>query len=375
MKQKINVAIFSPQKEAFSETFIKAHRELIDANIFYYHGNFIPYLLDDKKLSTGVFKVFYKLYGLVLLQKQNYDIEFALIRSLKKHKINVILIEYGISAAESLDILIKANIPFVVHFHGYDAFRYDVLAKYTEKYREVFKKACKIVSVSSLMSEQLRTLGCPEQKLLYNPYGPNNNFLEVSPNYDSHQVISVGRFTEKKAPQLTILCFYLISEKFSKSKLVMVGDGPLLSNCQELVHALGISEKVEFKGIKSADEVKELMMQSSIYLQHSVRPLSGDCEGTPVSILEAMAAGLPVISTRHSGIADVVQPGITGFIVNEGDVIEMAECLETAINDLSLRIRLGEQGRRLIKERFLMKYHIEKFDDLFKRVAEHDNSE
>lgn len=368
----MKVAIFSPQKNAFSETFIKAHREFLSGEILYYYGNFIPYLLNNKKTSKGVNKILFRLLGRVLYKRPFYDIERALIKSLKDQKVDIILIEYGLTAAESIKVLKEAQIPFVVHFHGYDAFRYDVIEKYQKIYKEVFDSSSGIISVSSLMTKELIKLGCDKSKILYNPYGPNNIFLETRPLYESEQIITVGRFTEKKAPQLVIFSFYLIAEKFPNSRLVMVGDGPLFNICEELIHSLNLTERIILTGVRNPNEVKELMGKSSIYLQHSVRSMDGDCEGTPVAILEAMAAGLPVISTSHSGISDVVKDGETGFLVNEGAVNLMAKKLEQTLGNTELRKNMGTKGREIIKSKYLMKYHIRTLDEFFFKIVENN---
>ncbi|MFM8421765.1 MAG: glycosyltransferase, partial [Verrucomicrobiota bacterium] len=86
---------------------------------------------------------------------------------------------------------------------------------------------------------------------------------------------------------------------------------------------------------------------------------NGDMEGTPVAIIEAQSAGLPVVSTRHSGILDIVVHNETGFLVDEGDVAAMAEHMCTLLDDPELAKRMGAAGKKRIREHFTMEHHIQ----------------
>jgi glycosyltransferase involved in cell wall biosynthesis len=113
----------------------------------------------------------------------------------------------------------------------------------------------------------------------------------------------------------------------------MVGDGPLLKTCQELARKLTIDNQVQFAGVHTRRSVAKLLRLSRAFVQHSVTAGNGDTEGLPLAILEAGAAGLPVISTRHAGIPDAVIEGENGLLVDEGDVQKMSEAMfQLAIN-------------------------------------------
>jgi glycosyltransferase involved in cell wall biosynthesis len=96
------------------------------------------------------------------------------------------------------------------------------------------------------------------------------------------------------------------------------------------------------------------MQQSRVFVQHSLVPKSGDSEGTPVGIIEAGASGLPVVSTRHAGITDVVIHGKTGFLVDEGDIDGMAKYMYRILSDTELAIKMGKRARQHISDNFNM---------------------
>ena len=206
--------------------------------------------------------------------------------------------------------------------------------------------------VSNKMKEVLLNLGCPEDKLVLNTYGPDDSFFSLRPEYKQRHFVAVGRFVPKKAPHLTIQAFKKVVEKFPDAKLVMAGDGNLLEECRTLSAALGLKDNIVFAGVLNKEEIKILFQNSIAFVQHSVVAETGDSEGTPVAILEAQAAALPVISTYHAGIPDVVLNGETGLLVEEHDVEGMSKNMIRILEEEGLAKRLGEAGRKRVKRKF-----------------------
>jgi glycosyltransferase involved in cell wall biosynthesis len=258
-----------------------------------------------------------------------------------------------------LNICSDLKIPLLVHFHGYDASQYDIIRNYEIQFKEVFSYASYIFVVSTQMQKQLIKLGCPTEKIVLNIYGPSKLFFTVKPTYNTQQFLSVGRFVDKKAPHLTLLAFRKVVDAFPHSKLLMIGDGPLFGACINIVHALDLSNNVVFLGPKSPDEICEYMKSSLAFVQHSMTANDGDSEGTPIAILEAQAAALPVVSTIHAGIPEVVINHETGLLVHEGDVFGMAMNMIKFINDPSLARNLGESGRSNVIKKFDLKLYLE----------------
>ena len=166
--------------------------------------------------------------------------------------------------------------------------------------------------------------------------------------------MAVGRFVEKKAPELTLLAFLKVRQEVPDARLVMIGDGPLRGPCQRICRALGLEEAVALPGAEPPPVVAARLRRARAFVQHSVTALDGDAEGTPVSVLEASACGLPVVATRHAGIKDVVEEGRTGLLVDEGDVEGMARHLLDLARDPALAARLGRAGRERIERHFSM---------------------
>lgn len=348
------LAIFSPGYNCYSETFIRAH-ETLPYKIKHYYGGYFPSVLEGcKSLISLTFseRIEKKMNGNFNLQ------QFALYKSLQREKVDCILAEYGVTAAETFSVIKKLQLPLVVHFHGFDASVYDILKKYSSSYKNVFEYAKCIIAVSNKMKTDLINLGCPPGKIVVTACGPANIFLNASPNYSNKQFLSVGRFVEKKAPYLAILAFQKVVDKYQNSKLIMVGEGELLAVCRNLTEVLGLSGKVEFKGVQTPEQIKNLMEQSIAFVQHSIVAQTGDSEGTPVAVLEAQASAIPVISTNHAGIPEVVIHGETGFLMEEKDITGMAEYMLRILTEPGLAKELGEKGRQKIKSQFSQHSHL-----------------
>ena len=361
-----NVAIICPVKDALSETFIKAHRELIKGNVYFLFGGFVPTHSLEGKIGSLITARWKKILPAFLYERVKGKPLHQLELFFVKKKIQVVLAEYGQTGCAVLPICKKLSIPLVVHFHGADASKKSVLELYKDRYKEMFNYASFIIGVSKKMINRLAEMGAPASKLVYAVYGPNQKFFQITPNYKNGYFLSVGRFVDKKAPFLTLLAFKQLQDKHPTARLVMVGDGALLPICRAIASSLNI-KNVEFKGPLLHEEVISLFGCAYCFLQHSVTAHDGDAEGTPVAILEAGAAGLPVVSTLHEGIPDIVVHGKTGFLVEEGDVESMVKYMEQIFSDENLRMQMGNHAKKHVKENFHLQKHIGIIEDLIEK--------
>jgi colanic acid/amylovoran biosynthesis glycosyltransferase len=367
------VCVISPNKEVYSETFIRAHIERLPARVkLLYGGSFPTHMEDDKPLLapqlTGQALRFLS-YQLLNLSPQYFK-NRALERFLRNNEVNVVLAEYGPTGASVLDTCSAASVPLVVHFHGYDAYDQKTLKEYSASYRRMFVSASAVIAVSRDMERRLLELGAPREKLFYNPCGVDATiFSEAAPDVAPPLFVAVGRFVDKKGPHLTILAFKEVLDECPDARLVMIGDGPLLETCKQLAEGLRIAAKVDFLGVRPHTEVAAAVRGARAFVQHSVKTSYGDSEGTPVAVLEAGASGLPVVATRHGGIVDVVTDGLTGFLVDEGDVEGMAIHMIELARHPDLAGRIGRAARQRVIQEFSMDKSIERLWSIIARAA------
>jgi glycosyltransferase involved in cell wall biosynthesis len=324
-------------------------------------GRTIRYFYSRHPLRAKLRKLLPQFLHHRLVTARQYD-EPAILDALDgffdAHGVDCILAEFGDTGAAICPTAVKLGVPLVVHFHGHDAHRQSLLTEeLRSKYRYMFEHAAGILVVSRHMENALVDLGCPRKRITYNPYGPRESFFELAPDYRS-TVLSVGRFTDIKANYLVLMAFREALRSCPEARLVMAGEGELLETCKTLAEVWGIRDQVEFPGAVPHADVTRLFAEACCFAQHSVTPSYGDAEGTPNTILEAGAAALPVVATRHAGISDVVVEGRTGFLVNERDVEAMASQLVTLLSDPERCREMGTAARRHIRENFSSDRHI-----------------
>jgi colanic acid/amylovoran biosynthesis glycosyltransferase len=357
-----NVALISPNKNAFSETFIQAHR-LINANVFYYFGGFIPSYIEFGGIKS-VIRIwnFSKVLNLFKRKFFNFPLnvrEEQLLKSFIHHEIDIVFAEFGQTGAALLNVCKYGKIPLVAMFHGADISVNKIVEEYKERYLSLFNYSKKIIVVSQYMENRIVSMGCDADKIVYTPCAPNDRFFDLKPQFTENRTFfAIGRFVDKKAPYYSILAVKRVAELYPDVKLYIGGDGPLMNVCLNLIRYYNLEKNIFLLGVVDHQVCEEILKKALAFVQHSVTALDGDMEGTPVAVLEASACGLPVISTRHAGIAEVIVDGETGFLVNEHDVDEMAAKMIYLIENPEIARKIGENGKRRVRDNFSMKNHL-----------------
>jgi glycosyltransferase involved in cell wall biosynthesis len=353
--------IITPYLPSTSETFIRAHAQRLPGRVVLIHG--WPPSIGEQPLLSRTGRAMRKLFELAAGGES--PTTAAYVKAFRRYRPCAVLAEYGTTGVLVLPACRRAGIPLIVHFHGLDASVRTVLQENAETYPAMFKEAAAVISVSRAMHERLIALGAPRDRLHYNPCGVDcREFSGATPATAPPVFLAVGRFVDKKAPHLTLRAFALVHRLLPAAALRMVGDGPLLDGCRHLASELGVDGAVTFLGAQPHSVVREEMRGARCFVQHSVEAPSGDCEGTPVGILEAGASGLPVVSTRHAGIPDVVVERETGFLVAEGDVDAMADRMICLAKDPDLARRLGLAARERIEHSFSIERSIDQLSKI-----------
>lgn len=355
------LCIVKPNKVNYSEPFVEAHAQRLPGNKkVVYGGTFPLYRPDGSFLIRNKLKLAAYLFQKRILGRKSIPIRTeAFAAYLRQEKVDVVLAEYGPTGGLVTEACRRAGVPLVVHYHGFDAHDRQAIAEYADFYRDSYEYASAVIGVSEAMCRSLEALGCPPEKIVYNPYGVDLElFRPVDPASSPATFLSVARFAEKKAPHHTIEAFRKVREQYPDARLVMAGKGPLWGQSKKLAARLGLAEAVEFAGVLTHEQIYECMKSARAFVQHSVTAGSGDSEGTPNSILEAGAAGLPAVSTRHAGIREAVLHGKTGFLVEEHDVEGMAAYMCQLAVDPLLAASLGANARLHIEEHYSFRKRI-----------------
>jgi len=248
----------------------------------------------------------------------------------------------------------------VVSFHGHDASRaFKIYGN--DCYKNLFKRADQITTPSYFMKNELVKRGCPDNKINIHRYGIDiQSFSKEKNKFPTNKItfLTVGRFVEKKGIEYSIKAFAKIKDSVNAEYLI-IGEGPRHDIYKKLVKKLGLEDSVKFLGPKTKEDVLKYMKASDIFILTSVTAGDGDSEGVPVALTEAQAVGLPVVSTFHAGIPELVKNNKSGLLSNEKDVTAIASnMLSLALNE-----RMREEYSSNAVEIIHNEFDIEKLND------------
>lgn len=274
-------------------------------------------------------------------------------RFLRRHGVRVILSQYLDQSLKWLAVARNLGARFFAHAHGYDVSKALRNPKMCREYLRL-NAADGIITMSESSRWRLVDLGLNSNRIHVIPYGVDiADPPSLTERGESVRCLAVGRMVRKKGPLLTLGAFRRALINCSRLRLDFVGDGELYEDARKYICDHGLAERVKLHGGQPHHVVQDLMKQADVFLQHSmIDPETGDEEGLPVAILEAMAAGLPVLSTRHAGIPEAVVEHQTGYLVDEGDSDGMVRLLVKLGEDAELRRRLGRAGWERAQQRF-----------------------
>jgi colanic acid/amylovoran biosynthesis glycosyltransferase len=230
-------------------------------------------------------------------------------------------------------------------------------------YKRLFDTGDLFLAISEVMKRRLTELGCDEKKIILHRLGIDCRKFFFKPrqlNADGQiRVVTIARLVEKKGVEYAIRAVAKLAHVNQNIKYNIIGDGLLREDLQRLIQELDAGETVKLLGWKQQQELVEILDNSHILLAPSVTGKDGNQEGTPVAIMEAMAMGLPILSTQHSGIPELIENGVSGFLVPERDVDALAEKLNYLIKHPEVWCQMGQAGRLYVEE-----YHdINKLND------------
>lgn len=242
----------------------------------------------------------------------------------------------------------------VTFFHGFDVSSY--LKGREGPYRRLFREGDLFLPISQHWMSRLLTMGCPEGRTMVHHMGIGVDKFEFKERQRAAgsptTLLTVGRLVDKKGHEAALRVVARLLRSSRNVEYLVVGDGPLRPRLERMAAELGIAGRVTFTGPIDDEALLRTYGRSHIFLLPSVTSESGDMEGIPVVLMEAMAMGLPVVSTLHSGIPELVTNGESGFLVPERDEEGLFECLARLIDEPGLWPQMGGEGRSMVEAEF-----------------------
>jgi colanic acid/amylovoran biosynthesis glycosyltransferase len=241
--------------------------------------------------------------------------------------------------------------PIATVFHGMDMTDRAILRKYKYLYGELFKRTEILLPISDLWKCKLIEWGAESSKVKVHRMGVDIDTDHVGMTFgpnrtDFLEILSVGRFVEKKGLEYAISG---VLKSGVRCKYTIVGYGPLE---EELRKVAAGDDNIHFAGKVDHAGVFRLLSKSNVFLLPSVTASNGDMEGIPVSIMEAMAANVIVLATRHSGIPELVEDGINGILVDERNSDQISEALKNIASGKIDMVELTKAARTKVERTY-----------------------
>lgn len=280
---------------------------------------------------------------------------YDLVERLREWRPALVHVYYGHKAAKYLPMLEDAGIPWLVSFHGVDVVKIVEEAGVAGT-RRVFDQARVVLARSESLLARLRALGCPPEKLRLNrtpvpldriAYAPR-----TAPADGQWRLLQACRLIPKKGLYTTLRALPKVVARWPGLKWVLAGSGPEEKRFRAAVREAGLEDHVELLGWVGQERLAEELGRAHLFLHPSELTATEDQEGVPNSLVEAMAAGLPIVATRHGGIPEAVTEEQDGLLVPEKDAAALAGALLRLMGDAALLERFSRQAHASVKEKF-----------------------
>ncbi len=338
-----------PDVRYFKDPYAVTPLEWIRAHVILFLKNplaYVPALIFSCARRKHGLLWFFKIAGCYALQIQNEH-----PRHLHAHFASV-------AGAYAMLISKILRLPYTFTAHGW----HDIFEYPPEDFRERALQAKKVITVSqynknymaekfAIAPEKIEVIHCGIKPELFSAGGRSGN---AQP-----RILSIARLHPIKGVEYLIRACKVLKEKNIRFTCHIIGDGELKEPLEDLIEALGLHGIVLLEGAQPAEEVRRQLAVSDIYVNSSL------CEGLSVSIMEAMACELAVVASDVTGVAELIEDGRNGYLVEPKNAAALAGAIERCVRDPQKRAEMGRMSRKKIEEHFALETEVKKLTDVW----------
>ena len=284
----------------------------------------------------------------------------------------ILHVHFGYHGIKSLGLRKVLKIPMICSFYGIDAFKFPFQKRgNVKKLNKLFLDADAILVLGPFMKNSLIALGCPVKKIIIHHLGielDKIKFVERNISRKSPlRFLLASSFVEKKGIDICLKALAKIADKID-FRVDIIGDGILREEIISLISHLDLEEKIKLQGYQTYDQMLRFAYNANAFLQASRTSTKNDKEGTPMVIVDMMATGLPVISTWHSDIPEIVKDGETGFLARENSIDSFAEKIMEFANNSNRIPEISKNCRKKVEQDFCAKEQAFKLEKIYNKV-------
>lgn len=249
--------------------------------------------------------------------------------------------------------------PIATVFHGRDMSSY--LKKQPNAYETLFQRGDLFLPISELWRDKLLKLGAPADRTLVHRMGVDTARFTMRPRRlaegEPVKFIGVGRMVEKKGFDDAVRAFASLRKEhgFDNATMTLIGDGEMREYLENFATSLNLGGVLRFTGLLPHAEVARELSEAHVFVLPSKTAANGDMEGIPVALMEAMAQGLPVLATRHSGTPELVEHDVSGMLCKEGDWRTLSANMNALARAPERWAAMGEAGSARVRAEFDLK--------------------
>ncbi len=349
------------------------------------HKNYKPLFLTRKKENLSLFPIS-DICSLDDFSKTRQYVEILLFRILgyfvffrkvcEQNKIQILHIHFGYHGVKMIELSQKLQIPMICSFYGDDAFAHNDIKKARKKYERLFKEANKILVLGPYMRSHVTKLGCAEDKILIHHLGIDVEKIKykkrVIAENDKIRFLIASSFVKKKGIDLAIKALSEFKDRYHFS-LDIIGDGLLKPQIVNVIDLTGMEDRVKLHGYRPYNYFIELAYECDVFIQASLTTDDNRKEGTPMAIVDAMATGMAVISTKHSDIPEIVIDNETGYLAEENDIESLKSCIQKVFDCPDKIESLSLNGRLRVEKEFNAKTQTLKLEEYYAELIAKNN--
>lgn len=335
---------------------------------------FIPHVLCHELQHKNQFKIdnlhvnpdrylLFRLKKKIAHRFNLFPFDWSAERTAKQIGISLLHSHFGNSAWLNLRTASRLHIPHVVSFYGFDV-RYLVTRdrKWKQRYQRLFSEVDRVLALGPNMAVELESLGCDRRKIITHHLGVDLKHLPFRPRRWSAgqplRILMAGTFKEKKGIPYALEAIAKVRDH-ADMEITIIGDATGEERDQvekerimDTVRRLNLEPIVRFIGYQPYQVLLQEAYNHHLYLAPSITAHDGDTEGIPMTTVEMAASGMPIISTVHADIPDIIENGKTGWLVPERSIDDLVSCLRFVMSNPDKWLPVLNAGRQHIERAF-----------------------